>query len=173
MTRLLVVALCVFVLVFVVSHAIMLRLIPNLMVNVASTRLAEVGAEQNAWYRAPQITADNAAVVRASPDLSYAVCLLDLSEGPMKLSVPMWDNNGSLSVFDGDTTNVFVERLDAAQQVNLVVFRRGQTFDLPQGFKAVELMTPRGVALIRHLAPTTELHNRATTVIEESQCAPL
>lgn len=173
MIRMLVVALCVFVLAFVVSHAIMLRVIPNIMVTVASTRLAEVGAEQNAWYRAPQITADNAAVVRASPDLSYAVCLMDLSEGPMKLSVPTWDNYGSLSVFDGDTTNVLVERLDAAQQVNLVVFRRGQTFNLPQGFKAVELMTPRGVALIRHLAPTTELHNRATTVIAESQCAPL
>ena len=104
----LVVALCVFVLAFVVSHAIMLRVIPNIMVTVASTRLAEVGAEQNAWYRAPQITADNAAVVRASPDLSYAVCLMDLSEGPMKLSVPTWDNYGSLSVFDGDTTNVLL-----------------------------------------------------------------
>lgn len=173
MMRTLFIAFSFFIVSFVFSHVVLVRAIPSLMVQIATSRLADIGATENAWYRAPRITAENAAVVRASPDLSYAACLLNLDEGPARLQVPATENYGSLSIFDGDTTNVFVGRLDERKTVDLVVFRRGQTFDLPQGVKAVELSTKRGVALIRHIAPTPELHDRATAIVEASQCDPL
>ncbi|MGB1159863.1 MAG: DUF1254 domain-containing protein [Alphaproteobacteria bacterium] len=173
MTRILIVAFSLFMMTLVFSHVVLVRITPNLMVQIASSRLAEIGAPENAWYRAPRITAENAAVVRASPDLSYAACLLNLDGGPLRLQVPAWESYGSLSIFDGDTTNVFVGRLDERKTIDLVVFQRGQTFELPQGVKAVELSTKRGVALTRHIAPTQELFDRATAVIEASRCEQL
>lgn len=173
MIRILAVALSVFLISLVFSHVVLVRITPNLMVQIASSRLADLGAPENAWYRAPRITAANAAVVRASPDLSYAACLLNLDAGPVRLQVPAWENYGSLSIFDGDTTNVYVGRLDERKTIDLVVFQRGQTFELPAGVKAVELSTKRGVALTRHIAPTQELFDRASAVIEASRCERL
>ena len=67
-----------------VSHLLVIRALPTIIMNRGTAVIADLGVVPNQWFIAPQITAENSAVVRASPDLAYAVCLLDLTEGPCR-----------------------------------------------------------------------------------------
>ena len=81
MRRGLLIFVAVLVVTSLVSHLLVIRALPTIIMNRGTAVIADLGVVPNQWFIAPRITAENSAVVRASPDLAYAVCLLDLTEG--------------------------------------------------------------------------------------------
>lgn len=97
-------------------------------------------------------TSENQPIVRPSPDLSYATCVFDLSEGPVLLDVePVPDHYWSITVFDGrtDVAAVQSDRDTGGKPARLVLLRDGMA--APSGYKAVTLGHDKGLALIRIL----------------------
>ena len=152
------------------SHLLVIRALPTIIMNRGTAVIADLGVVPNQWFIAPRITAENSAVVRASPDLAYAVCLLDLTEGPVQISAPGGADYGSLSVFDDDTTNVFVRPLHENQPLDILVHQKGETIELPPGATAVALSSTRGIALLRRLAPSQALYEAAQGLMDQSRC---
>ena len=166
-------ALLAFMLALVVSHVAVVRALPSFIMNRGMGMIADLGATENQWYTAPRITAATSAVVRSSPDLAYAACLLNVADGPVRIEVPAWDLYGSLSVFDGDTRNLFVGPLDQGAPVEVIVYRRGETISPPSTAQAIALSTDTGIALVRRLASTQALHTAAQALMVQSRCEAL
>ena len=157
----------VFVVVTFVVHIFSLRALPSVYMNAAITRLSERGVDQHAFSVPVRITENSRDIVRPSPDLAYSVCLFDLSDGPIRIIGAGWDGYGSLSVFDSQTNNVFVTSLNNADDgARGVVLKLASDTSTPNalnmrdpatggmGLAQLELKHPKGVAIIRRLAPT-------------------
>jgi uncharacterized membrane protein len=125
----------------------------------------------------PRVTPQTQTIVRPSPDLAYAICLIDVSNGPVTITVPTWPEYGSLSVFDAGTDNVYAGSLDArspgaAGARTLVIALEGQDAAAPEGADLVTLKKPEALALIRRLAPTQGLYDAAAALLPASTCGP-
>jgi uncharacterized membrane protein len=111
------------------------------------------GAPVNSFAFGAPATAANQPIVRPSPDLLYATCVFDLSDGPVVVqaqAVPgtYW----SLSIFDArtDVAAVRSARDTGGASAKLALFRAGQR--PPGGYEPVRLDHDKGIALIRVLA---------------------
>ena len=157
-----------FILAALVGHYAALEYFPRLVFDRATDMIQENGAEVNAWVNAPRSTPEVRTVVRPSPDLSYSVCLLDLSAGPVEINVPKWDAYASLAVFQRDTENVFVGNLQGSGDLHVTVVSGKQT--APQNTEVVNLASKTGIALVRRLAPTQDAYDAAAKLTEASLC---
>lgn len=152
----------------IVSHVYVLLSLPSFMFDQAVKRIEARGAKFNTWSVAPRTTPDDQPVVRASPDLSYSVCLLDLAEGPIRISAPRWMNYGSLAVFQHDTDNVYVGNLNGTGDLEIVVATEHQV--IVQDIEVVRLPTNSGLALIRRLAPDDNSFDVSAALSVRSVC---
>lgn len=159
-----------FVTTHLAAHFATVHALPGLIMDRATSILEGRGAPINAWSTAPRISPETQTIVRSSPDLAYSVCLLDVSKGPVYLSVPRWDNYGSLSIFQGTTENVFVGNLEGSGTLGLVVTMAGETANVPDDTAVVPINSERGIALIRHLAPRKESYLAAAALTSQSEC---
>jgi uncharacterized membrane protein len=135
----------------VLAWQVALIAMPRLLMSAALHRLEKAGGA-NRMFFGPLPTAHARAIVRPSPDLSYASCPYDLSKGPLLIEVapvpaPYW----SLSVFDSRTNVAFVRnnRESDGQPIRVVLAQGDQA--VPQGVEVVRPEGARGVALIRIL----------------------
>ena len=115
--------------------------------------------------------------MRPSPDLAYAICVIDVSGGPVTLSVPTWPEYGSLSIFDASTDNVYAGSLDArlpdAPGARMIIVAlEGQAAEAAEGVDVVTVKKPEALALIRRLAPSQGLYDAAAALIPASTCGP-
>ncbi len=165
------VALLVFSATAIAAHLAVLNAIPARIMATAQSRMAERGVPLNGWNAAERMTPQTQTVVRPSPDLAYALCRFDTSDGPVLLSAPTSQTYGSLSVFDGRTNNVFVASLrEGSAFRGVIVYPRGQPpGEVGEGQEIVEMDGP-GLALIRRLAPSAETHAQATALVDEAYC---
>ena len=69
MRRGLLIFVAVLVVTSLVSHLLVIRALPTIIMNRGTAVIADLGVVPNQWFIAPRITAENSAVVRASPDL--------------------------------------------------------------------------------------------------------
>jgi uncharacterized membrane protein len=134
-----------------VAYQVALVQTPRLLMAAAGRRLAAQGGS-NTFVHGPLATSASRAVVRPSPDLAYSSCVVDLSDGPVRVSVPTLPARyWSLSVFDARTDVAFVannvER--NGQPISIVLARAGQV--VPPGSTVVTLKGDRAIALIRAL----------------------
>ena len=134
-----------------VAYQVAIVQTPRLLMAAAARRLAATGGT-NAFAHGPLATAASRAVVRPSPDLAYSSCVVDLSDGPVRVGVPpLPARYWSLSVFDARTDVAFVannvER--GGQPIAVVLARPGQV--VPPGSTVVTLKDDRAIALIRAL----------------------
>ncbi len=156
----------------VVVHVAVVNVLPRFIMSRAITGLETAGLSWNGWTTAPRVTPETQSVVRSSPDLAYAVCLLDLSGGPVVLSAPTWPHYGSLSVFDHTTSNIHIAGLQGeAGLVELIVAAKGQDVAAAKDRPVVRLPGSRGLALIRRLAPNDTLHAQAEALVRDATCA--
>lgn len=170
--------LAAFAVTFLIAHFVVLSALPGKIMSTVRGQMVERGMPVHAWAMSPRVTPETQPVVRPSPDLAYAICLIDLSKGPVELSVPAWPEYGSLSVFEADTDNVYAGSLDARADGTpgirrVIVALEGQ--DLYQYGEAeqVILKKPEALALIRRLAPSHAAYEAAAALIPASRCAPL
>lgn len=163
---------------FLIAHFVVLNALPGRIMSAVRGQMIERGMPVHAWAMSPRVTPESQPVVRPSPDLAYAICLIDLSDGPIELSVPAWPEYGSLSIFEADTDNVYASSLDTRAEgtpgtQRVIVALAGQ--DIPSSGEAeqVILKKPEALALIRRLAPTQAAYEAAAALIPASRCAPL
>ena len=162
---------------FLAVHFLVLGALPGKIMSKARDRMGGAGVELHQWRMNPRVTPQTQTIVRPSPDLAYAICLIDVSQGPVTIAVPTWPEYGSLSVFDADTDNVYAGSLDArlpgaAGARTLVVALDGQEVTVPEGADLVTLEKPEALALIRRLAPTQGLYDAAAALMPASTCGP-
>lgn len=158
-------------------HFLVLAALPGKIMSTARERMGGAGVELHQWRMSPRVTPQTQTIVRPSPDLAYAICLIDVSEGPVTITVPTWPEYGSLSVFDAGTDNVYAGSLDArlpgASGVRtLVVALAGQEVSVPDGTDLITVKKPEALALIRRLAPTQGLYDAAAALLPASTCGP-
>ncbi len=77
-------------------HLVVIAATPRVVMGVAQRRIEDRVGGSNRWLHAERVTAQTQEVVRSSPDLAYSACVWDLSEGPVRLSAPAWDDYFSL-----------------------------------------------------------------------------
>jgi uncharacterized membrane protein len=162
---------------FAAVHFFALTAIPGFIMNKARTRMAESGIAVHEWRMSPRVTPQTQTIVRPSPDLAYAVCLIDVSEGPVTISAPTWPEYGSLSVFDSHTDNVYAGSLDARLPDapgarTIIVALPNQEVEATGGVDIVRIKEPEALALIRRLAPSKGLYDAAAALIPVSTCGP-
>ncbi|GAB5436240.1 DUF1254 domain-containing protein [Falsiruegeria mediterranea] len=155
-------------------HLFVLLNIPTFVMDRAIDLLKGEDNAFNQWLPSAPITPENQPVVRASPDLAYTVCLLDLSSGPVKVTAATWPGYGSLSIFDHDTRNVHASSLrgDGSLSGVIVATQDQQTppnTDLP----VVRLSDETGIALIRRLAPDADSRAQSDALNPLGGCSPL
>ncbi len=146
---------------------------PYGLMRVAMQRASSDGAAVNRFVFGGPVTPESRAIVRPSPDLLYASCVYDLTEGPLRIRVAPWDDYVSLSLYAANTDNYFTanDRVAAGAPIEIALVARGQP--APQGAgKVVISPSVRGIALERRLAPTPERVALAQEARETSVCEP-
>lgn len=176
--RLPVIGLIAFVIGFAGAHVVILNALPGYIMSQARDRIAEGGVGIHAWQMSPRVTPQTQTIVRPSPDLAYSICLIDVSDGPVTLSVPTWPEYGSVSIFDADTDNVYAGSLDARLpdapgMRTIMVALEGQQVEVAEGVDLVTLKQPEAFALIRRLAPSQGLYDAAAALLPASRCGPV
>lgn len=179
MMRYLLAGLAAFVAAFLIAHFLVLGALPGRIMSTVRERMADGGVPLHHWQMSPRVTPQTQTIVRPSPDLAYAICLIDVSEGPVELVVPAWPEYGSLSIFDADTDNVYAGSLDArangatGMRRVIVGLDSQELYRYGADGEQVILRKPKAIALIRRLAPSQAAWEAAAALIPASRCAPL
>ena len=124
---------------------------PFALMRAAAAKVGK-GATVNRFGFGPMTTAENQTIVRRSPDLSYSLCVFDVSKGPVLIRVePIPAHYWSVSIFDArtDVAAVRSDRDTGGRPALLALVKAGQI--APAGYEAVPLDYDKGVALIRIL----------------------
>ncbi|WP_306251727.1 DUF1254 domain-containing protein [Parvularcula sp. IMCC14364] len=84
------------------------RQIPNIIMTRAIETLQQgYDTGYNTFAHSGPITAQNQRIVRPSPDLAYSICLYDVSDGAVAVTVPEAANYLSVALYDMNTDNFF------------------------------------------------------------------
>ena len=170
--------LAAFLVTFALAHIVVVNALPGKIMSKVRGRMMEAGLPVHHWQTSGRVSPENQTVVRPAPDLAYAICLIDLSGGPVELDVPAWDEYGSLSVFSARTDNVYAGSLDARiagtpEVRRLIVALEKQDVSATDDAEIVRVKQPQALALIRRLAPTQAAYDAAAALVPESSCKPL
>lgn len=166
------IALLIFVICAAGAHYVSIRAVPGFIMERALGVMEERGVPMYQWVASPRQTPETQAVVRPSPDLSYAVCRFDVRDGPVLISAPGWEGYGSLSIFDERTNNVFVANLDgegASVILNSASQSTNYSGDMASSVNTIKVKGT-GIALIRRLAPTDDAHEAAAKLVAGARC---
>ena len=157
-----------------IGHVGTIFVAPNAVMHLAMTKLSEDGKLVNAFRFSDRTTSASRWVVRPSPDLAYASCVFDLSEGPLLIEAAPSPNQGyvSLSVFAANTDNIAVfDSAQSPQGMRFVLAREGQP--VPPGERVVISPSDKGIVLDRRLAPTADLFSAADQARRADTCKPV
>ncbi len=160
-----------FVAAAVIGHVGLVMATPHLLMNVAMKRISQEGKLVNQFYFGPRTTQQSRGIVRPSPDLAYASCVFDLSDGPLLVEAAPSPDQGyvSLSVFAANTDNIAVfDSAQSPQGMRFVLAREGQA--VPQGERVVISPSDKGIVLDRRLAPTADLFAAADQARRADKC---
>ena len=165
-------AIALFIAAAAAGHWAALDLLPQRVMEKAMTAISENAGGMNQWRHAPRITPDNRNVVKPSPDLAYSACIYDLTRGPVRLRVAPWEDYASLSLYAADTDNFFVinDREMPSGGYEAVLMAAGAPRPVT-GLPIIESPGPRGVVLIRRLAPDPFSFERSDRVRRQDICA--
>jgi uncharacterized membrane protein len=157
-----------------VGHLGLVLGVPHFLMNVAMNRVSQDGKLINQFAFGSRTTQNSRNIVRPSPDLAYATCAYDLSNGPLLIEAAPSPEQGyvSVSVFAANTDNIAV--FDTSQSpdgIRFVLAREGQA--TPAGTKVVISPSVRGIVLDRRLAPNAELFAAADKARRSDKCAPI
>ncbi len=145
---------------------------PFALLRLAAAK-AGSGLPVNEFRFGPMTTAENQTIVRPSPDLSYSLCVFDVSKGPVLIRVqPIPAHYWSVSIFDA-RTDVAVVRSDRdtnGEAAMLAIVRVGQA--APAGYDTVRVGYDRGVALIRILLADKREFPAVDALRRKSFCKP-
>lgn len=151
------------------AHWATLTYAPGLIMDRALTTLKNRGISEHAFTTPQRISPQTQAVVRSSPDLFYSLCRYDLNEtgSALRIKVGEWPDYQSLSFFDAETNNFETLRATGQPLSALLVT---QDISVEPEVALIKATTARGVVLIRRLAPTKELFEKAQAAAKKDRC---
>lgn len=161
----------------VIGHVVLVLAVPRVLMAAAMERLSAGGTVINRFQFAPRTTEQSRRVVRPAPDLAYASCVYDLSQGPLLVTAAPSPAQGyvSLSVFAANTDNIAAFDTAANPQgIRFVLVHQGNKGDAaPAGERVVVSPSLKGIILDRRLAPTAEKFAEVDQARRANGCAPL
>jgi uncharacterized membrane protein len=143
-----------------IVHLATVLMLPNLATQDAYSRLAPI-APVNAVAPLPSPTAETAAIPFLDPAFAMAVCRYDLTEGPIKLSVPVSPAYTSVSFYTRSQVAYYAinDRAAGRRVIELDLMTSEQRGDLPGDEEVtaadrliVESPTVTGLIMIKALA---------------------
>jgi uncharacterized membrane protein len=156
-------------------HIGTLYAVPRLVMRRA---LAKMGAP-NAIHFAERPTASSRGVVRPSPDMLYASCPFDLSNGALRVTARVPHSTyWSVSAFDAATNNFFV-RNDSqirGDSIEVLMLRHGQPMPpLDNALERVIVFAPsaRGLVLFRTVIDDDKNVPALEAIVHQARCETL
>ena len=154
--------------------------LPELATQDAYSRLAPV-APVNAVTAVAAPTPDKSVVPFLDPAFAMAVCRYDLSNGPLKFSVPVSPAYTSVSFYTRNDVAYYAinDRAAGRRVIELELMTTDQRADLPGDEEVtaadrliVESPTATGLIVIKALAPEPGLMGAAQTALTAAKCVP-
>jgi uncharacterized membrane protein len=161
--------LAVAALVAFLAHFAVIFAAPYVLMGGAMKKLSGGGRAVNQFVFSPRTTEASRAVVRPSPDLAYGACVYDLSKGPLRVHAAPWSDYMSISVFQANSDNIFVQNdRQAPTGIDFVLARKDQA--TPPGARVVISPSAKGIILDRRLAPSQDAFAKADVARHGDVC---
>ena len=161
-----------------IVHLATVLILPTLATQDAYSRLAPI-APVNAVAPLPAPTAEAAAIPFLDPAFAMAVCRYDLSDGPIKLTVPVSTAYTSVSFYTRSEVAYYAinDRAAGRRVIELDLMTSEQRGDLPGDEEVtaadrliVESPTLTGLILIKALAPEAGQLPAARRALASARC---
>ena len=163
-----------------IVHIATVIVLPRTATQDAYSRLAAV-APVNKVTPLPEPAAGTALMPLMDPAMALAVCRYDLSQGPLKLTVPVSPAYTSVSFYTrrGVAYYAINDRSAGRRQIELQLMTAAQRADLPDDEEVtaadrliVESPSDTGLILMRALAPEPGLMPVAQATLSRATCKP-
>jgi uncharacterized membrane protein len=163
----------VFLVMAVVGHVAATVAFPRAIMSVAVHRIIETAGGANTLFHGPRVTPQSQRIVRPSPDLAYSICVLDLSQGPVRVRVARGSAYASAAFYADNTDNIATlnDRSFGPEGAQFLVLARGMPPRAALGETIVMLPSNKGLLLVRRLAPTQADFDRVARERAGDQCA--
>jgi uncharacterized membrane protein len=165
------------VLLGLVVHLVVILTLPRIAQNSAYLQVAAVGLNTTTLINNPGPGESNP--LHLDPDLAYAICRLDLSQGPGEVTGTLPLAFWSVAVFDHAGTVLYstTNRDGIGQQLDLGIFDPAQTrllaeqkIDIAPGLLIVEARTDDVFVVVRVAPPHPSLHERYQAQLQRLAC---
>lgn len=159
-------------------HLVVILILPSISPNAASARIAAIDA-LNTTTLIPVPASGEPNPLHLDPDLSYAVCRLDLSNGPGELTGTLPLAFWSVAVYDTAGTVIYstTNRDGIGQTLDLGIFDQAQTrllaeqkIDISPGLLIVEAKTDEVFAVVRLAPPHSSMRARYEAQLQRLAC---
>jgi uncharacterized membrane protein len=163
-----------------IVHLATVLLLPRMATQDAYSRLSPL-ARVNAISPIPAPTPENAAMPFMDPAFAMSVCRYDLSDGPLKFSVPVSLAYTSVSFYTRSEVAYYAinDRAAGRRVIELDLMTTEQRNDLPENDEItaadrliVESPTNTGLIVIKALAPEPSMLAMARNALTAAQCRP-
>lgn len=98
--------------------------------------------------------------VKPSPDLIYSYLVYDISEKPLAIEIPAYDDYWLLQIAatNSDSQAYIGSRTEGKKATKFILHSASQTaFQAPEGFKKVQVQTEKGTFLLRYFVRSQDL----------------
>jgi len=161
-----------------IVHLATVLILPSLATQDAYSRLAPI-APVNKVTPLPPPTAETATIPFLDPAFAISICRYDLTDGPIKLSVPVSPAYTSVSFYTRSEVAYYAinDRAAGRRVIELDLMTNEQRGDLPGDEEVtaadrliVESPTLTGLILIKALAPEAGMLPAARAVLAAARC---
>ncbi len=162
-------------------HLIVILTLPSLAANNVASRLAEIG-QLNRTVMIPDPAPSAPNLLRLDPDLTYAMCKLDLRSGPGELSGTLPLSFWSVAVYDKSGTVIYstTNPDGIGQTLDLGIFDPAQTrllaeqkIDVTAGLLIVEAQSDDIYVVVRLEPPEPAVRERYAAQLSKLNCRAL
>lgn len=154
-------------------HFATVRYLPDFVMGRLNDKLTRQVPVNTMQYPA-RPDASARAVVKPSPDLIYAICVYDVSAGPIRIMSPVPNSYWSLSAFADNTDNYLAinDKQAGGDRVDLILALPGTKLDNPNMLPVIEAQSPTGVLLTRSLITSEEDLPALDALRQQAVCTP-
>jgi uncharacterized membrane protein len=163
-----------------IVHLVAILILPNTATQDAYSRFAAI-MPANKVTPVQQPTPQNEVLPFMDPATAIAVCRYDLSDGPIKLTVPVSAAYTSVSFYTRRSVAYYAinDRAAGRRLIELLLMTSDQRSELPEDEDVtaadrliVESPSNAGLILLKALAPEPGLMPAARAVLERATCQP-
>jgi len=160
-------------------HLVVILTLPALARDGVAARVDAVVPDINKTVLFGDLRADDPNPFRLDPDLTYALCRMNLKEGPGEVVATLPTSFWSVAVFNRDGTVIYstTNRDGIGQSLDLGIFDPGQTrllaeqkIDINAGLLIVEAPTDDVFVLVRLAPPQAAVRARYQAALSRLNC---